>query len=81
AIAEMPGLEIDPRTVQTNIVIFEVTHPGLSPAEISQRLLAEGVRINPIEARKLRAVTHYGIERAHVEEAIRALRRVVSGRA
>jgi threonine aldolase len=80
AIAEIPGLAIDPRTVQTNIVIFEVTDPALTPAELSQRLLAEGVKINPIEERKLRAVTHYGIERAHIEEAIRALRKAVSGR-
>ncbi len=80
AIAEIPGLAIDPRTVQTNIVIFEVADPALTPAELSRRLLAEGVKINPIEERKLRAVTHYGIERAHIEEAIRALRRaVVSG--
>ncbi len=79
AIAEIPGLAIDPRTVQTNIVIFEVTDPALTPAELSRRLLAEGVKIDPIEERKLRAVTHYGIERAHIEEAIRALRRAVSG--
>ena len=77
AIAEIPGLAIDPCSVQTNIVIFEVTDPGLTPAELSRRLLAEGVKINPIEERKLRAVTHYGIERAHIEEAIRALRRAV----
>ncbi|MCL6430848.1 MAG: low-specificity L-threonine aldolase [Anaerolineae bacterium] len=77
AIAEIPGLAIDPRTVQTNIVIFEVTDPALTPAELSRRLLAEGVKINPIEERKLRAVTHYGIERVHIEEAVRALRKVV----
>ena len=77
AIAGIPGLEIDPETVQSNIVIFEVVTPDLAPAAVSSRLAEEGVRINPIEGRRLRAVTHYGIERTHVEQAIQALQKVM----
>ncbi|MGQ9683330.1 MAG: low-specificity L-threonine aldolase [Anaerolineae bacterium] len=78
AIAEMPGLHIDPATVMTDIVIFEVTHPTLTPAIISARLQEHGVRINAISATQMRAVTHYGIERADIERAIKALRSVLS---
>jgi threonine aldolase len=77
AIAGIPGLEIDPETVQSNIVIFEVASANLTPADVSAGLLAEGVKINPIEGRRMRAVTHYGIERADVEQAIRALEKVM----
>jgi len=77
AIAGIPGLAIDPRTVQTSIVIFEVTHPDLTPAALSARLLEKGLKINAIEARRMRAVTHYGIERGDVEQAIRALQQAM----
>lgn len=77
AIAEIPGLAIDPKTVMSNIVIFEVANPKTTPAEVSARLLEQGVKINPTEGRKMRAVTHYGIERADVEQAIVALRKVM----
>jgi len=79
AIAGIPGLSIDPKTVMTNIVIFEVTTPKITPAQVSARLLELGVKISPIEGRKMRAVTHYGIERADVERAIAALRTVMKG--
>lgn len=77
AIAGIPGLAIDPATVMTNIVIFEVSNPEVTPAQVSARLREEGVRINAIEGRKMRAVTHYGIGRADVERAIAALRKVM----
>ena len=35
AIAEMPGLHIDPTAVMTDIVIFDVTHPTLTPLIVS----------------------------------------------
>jgi len=79
AIAGIPGLAIDPQTVMSNIVIFEVTSPKVTPAQLSARLLELGVKINPIEGRKMRAVTHYGIERRDVEQAIAALRTVMKG--
>ena len=80
-MAEIPGLEIDPETVRTDIVIFELTSQKLTPAELSARLRAEGVLINPTEGRKLRAVTHYGISRADVEQALATLRRVMQSAA
>jgi len=61
----------------SNIVIFEVTSPKVTPAQVSSRLLEQGVKINPIEGRKMRAVTHYGIERRDVEQAIAVLQRVM----
>ncbi len=81
AIAGMPGLEIDPATVRTNIVIYNVTHPSLTPAQVSAALKERGVLINPTEGRSMRAVTHYGIERGDVEKAIVALGEVMNSAA
>ncbi len=73
-IGEIPGLEIDLSTVQTNIVIFRVAKDGLTPHELVRRLLARGVKMIPFGDGDIRAVTHYGITEQDVKEALVALR-------
>ena len=65
ALAEMPGIEIDPASVQTNIVIFRV-EPELGgrcrrkgPPRPSSRASSEaGVLGGQVDARRVRLVTH-----------------------
>jgi threonine aldolase len=76
-LAQIPGIQVDPQKVATNIVIFDAGGTGLSSAEISARLQRRRVLINPIDARRMRAVTHYGVDRAACAEALEALAGVV----
>jgi threonine aldolase len=77
-LARIPGIQIDPSTVATNIVVFDVAGTGLAGAEISARLKTQGVRINPINPRKMRAVTHYDVSREACGEALEILRRILA---
>jgi threonine aldolase len=61
--AKIPGIAIDPATVESNIVIFDVSGTGKTPAEISAALKAKGVLMNGINDRMVRAVTHYDVSR------------------
>jgi threonine aldolase len=70
-LARLPGIRIDPGTVQTNIVIFEVER--LTAAELAARAAAAGVRIAPIAARRLRAVTHLDVDAAGMDAALAAI--------
>ena len=76
-LAEMPGIVIDPERVETNIVIFELHREDLTPEELAARLREQGVLLLPIGGRRLRAVTHYGIERRDIETALAAFRRIL----
>ncbi|HEX7299016.1 MAG TPA: threonine aldolase family protein [Solirubrobacteraceae bacterium] len=72
-LAELPGVELDPATVETNIVIFAVPDAGAFCAALA----AGDVAMSRFGARRVRAVTHLdvdddGIERA-LEVAARAL--------
>ena len=60
-------IDLDPDTIETNIVIFGVRGdaPGLVRAFKQQGVLAT----MPGPGR-VRMVTHYGIEQAHIEEAL-----------
>jgi threonine aldolase len=77
-IAELPGMDLDPHTVETNIVIFDVAGTGLSATTIADRTLAQhGVRLCPLSPSVMRIVTHLGVDRAGVDAAIEALRSVL----
>jgi threonine aldolase len=76
-LAEIPGLAINADRVQTNIVIFEVTSKRLTPAEFEARLDERGVKLSAIGGRRLRAVTHYGIEAGDIEVALAVAREVM----
>ena len=72
-LAELPGIVVDPASVETNIVIFGV--PGDAEAAITA-LLARGVRMGAMGPRTIRAVTHLDVSPAQVERALDAARAV-----
>jgi threonine aldolase len=72
-LSRVPGIQIEPADVMTNIVIFDVSGTGLASAEISRRLKQRGVLINGINERLMRAVTHYDVDRAGCEQALEAM--------
>jgi threonine aldolase len=79
AIAQLPGVDLDPGTVETNIVIFDVAGTGLSATAIAERTLSEhGVRLCPLSPTVIRAVTHLDVDRAGIDAAIEALRSVLA---
>ena len=59
--------------VQTNIVIFDVAGTGIAAPELSRRLRASGVLINPVKGTLMRLVTHYDVSRADCERAAEIL--------
>ncbi len=77
-LARIPGVRVNAAAVETNIVIFDIAGTGVASSEISSRLKAHGVLINGINAREMRAVTHYDVNRAGCETALTALAAVLS---
>ena len=78
-IADIPGLGLDPDSVQTNIVFFDFLDHRMTAQQFCGRLKEEGVLMLALGSGRLRAVTHYGIEREDVEHALRVMRWVMTG--
>ncbi len=76
--AELRGIGVDPETVQTNIVIFDVTGTGLSSDEICARLRTRRGVLASGFGPSIRMVTHYDVSRADIETALEALRKVIN---
>jgi len=77
-LAEIPGVAIDPATVETNIVIFGLSASNIAIADVVSGLAAEGIKMNAISPTQFRAVTHYGIERDDIDAALIAFGKVMT---
>jgi threonine aldolase len=64
-LAKVPGVEIDPETVETNIVVFAVP----DARAVAGRLRQVGLDLLVIDDHRLRAVTYLGIDRERIREA------------
>ena len=68
-LSRIETLGIDPQTVETNIVLIDVSNCRETAAEISSRLRAQGVRVSTIDPATLRAVTHLDLDHSDINEA------------
>jgi threonine aldolase len=78
AIAALPGIHLDPRTVETNIVIFEVAPQLGTAARVIERLRERDVWMLATGPTSIRAVTHLDVSRAQIDQAIADFRAICS---
>ena len=67
----IPGIELDPATVETNIVWFDV-RARMSGFELAAALKERGVLIGAFGPTRMRAVTHLDVDRAGIDAAPRS---------
>jgi threonine aldolase len=79
-LAEIDEIGIDPGTIETNIVLFDVGETGIDAATFVDRMLDDhGVRFSQMDRTLLRAVTHMDVSKADIEVAVAATRALVAG--
>ena len=74
-LAELPMVDLDPDSIDTNIVIFGVRGDWLG---LARAMKHAGVLSTITAPARLRMVTHYGIERSDIEEALERVRTAAS---
>jgi threonine aldolase len=72
-IAGIAGLSIELERVQTNIVFFDLASEEPTAEKLVTELAGRGVKILAVGLRRLRAVTHYGINNDDIDLALAAL--------
>jgi threonine aldolase len=78
-IANVDGLSIDPDCVQTNIVFFDVTSEKFTAESLVADLATRGIMMLNLGPGRIRAVTHYGITAADIEQTLSAMAQVAQG--
>jgi len=77
-LASLPRIRIKPAKVQTNIVLFDVSETGWTSGEFLRCLSERKVLGGPVDARRVRMVTHRGIDPLGIGQALRMIGEVVS---
>ncbi|MBM4109732.1 MAG: aminotransferase class I/II-fold pyridoxal phosphate-dependent enzyme [Phycisphaerae bacterium] len=79
----IPGthLEPGPDGIDTNMVFFTIDPSLGTAAEVCTRMAAAGVRMIPMGANRIRAVTHLDVDRAAIEQAAAIARSLLTRRA
>jgi threonine aldolase len=72
-LAQIPDIEIDPATVETNIVIFTVP----DAAGLIEALRGDVELSGPVNGNQVRAVTHMDVTRAEIDKALSRISAVV----
>ena len=75
-LAQIPGIEIDPKKVATNILVFNISGTGMNTAEFSRRLAERNILAAGIDADTMRFVTHMDVSREDCESALQAIREI-----
>ena len=79
-LADLPGVELDLATVQSNIVIFRMKPSAPDARTIVARAEPEGVLVSAFGVRTVRAVTHLDVNADQCSRAAELLARVIEGR-
>jgi threonine aldolase len=76
-LKESKGVSIDPKYVETNIVIFDVVNTGMTGSQVAEAMKKEGVLIHPIGKTQIRLVTHLDVNAEDIEKALKAFEKLL----
>jgi threonine aldolase len=77
-LARLDGLRIDPQTVETNLVFFELSAEAGTAVQLAAALREEGILAGPMGGQRMRMVTHLDVTADDVTAAIAAVERCLS---
>ena len=72
-LRQIPGVRLEPETIDTNLVFFHLEAGRLAAAELVERLRGRGILMLATGPYSIRAVTHLDVTAADVQQAIEAV--------
>jgi threonine aldolase len=77
-LARLPGIRVNLKLVQTNIVFFDVQQTSRTAAEISATLAKRQILANTTGKYAIRMLTHRDVDRAGIERALSVFAEVLA---
>jgi threonine aldolase len=77
SLKEFKGVSIDPRHVETNIVIFDVANTRMTALQVAEMMKKESILIHAFGKTQIRLVTHLDVTAEDIEKALKAFRKVL----
>ncbi|MCX8052299.1 MAG: aminotransferase class I/II-fold pyridoxal phosphate-dependent enzyme [Armatimonadetes bacterium] len=77
-LALIDSIDIDPTSVETNIVLFDIARTGMDVPRFMSELISRGVRMSSYRGTKIRAVTHLDVALADVKKAVDVVKEILA---
>jgi threonine aldolase len=75
-LKEFKGVSVDPKHVETNIVIFDVANTRMTATQMAEAMQKEGVLIHAFGKMQIRLVTHLDVTAEDIEKALKGFGKV-----
>ncbi|MDQ1254717.1 MAG: Threonine aldolase, partial [Euryarchaeota archaeon] len=75
-LSKIEGISIDPRAVQTNIVALDIGGLGISSEKFIGVIKEGGVKVNALDSKRVRMVTHIGITTDDIKYALSVIEEI-----
>jgi threonine aldolase len=79
-LKEFKGVSVDPKHVETNIVIFDVMDTGMTGAQVAEPMRREGVLIHAFGKTQIRLVTHLDVSSEDIERTLKVFEKALGKR-
>jgi len=76
-LADIGGIKVDLKTIQTNMVYFDLNKSGMDTYQFLPKLAEYNILVSPQPPTKVRLVTHYGINEDDIYATIKAIKEIV----
>lgn len=76
SLADIPGFDVNPGHIDTNIVIIDITKRGIDSEQFAERCASEGLLVTQASRWRVRFVTHLDVDDDDVEQAIKIVRKL-----
>ncbi len=73
---ELPGFSVDLKSVETNIVIVDVSGSGKDAYAITELLKDNGILVLPFSAKRIRLVTYLNLSLSDIQTAIAVIKKL-----
>lgn len=76
-LKEVKGVSLDPKHVETNIVIFDISETGKTGPQIAEAIKQHGILIHAFGKTQIRLVTHLDVTEEDIEVALKVFEEVL----
>ena len=76
-LKEFKGVSIDPRHVETNILIFDVANTRMTALQVAEAMKKQGILIHAVGKTQIRLVTHLDVTAEDIEKALKAFKKIL----
>jgi threonine aldolase len=79
-LARVPGIKIDMASVQTNILIFDVSGTGMAAQDFTKKIGEHNILAGAVNRELMRFVTHCDVNRTDCQQALEAVETICNAR-